>query len=584
MMQDKSDAKYCFVLTALTVDDYLERFPDGSKMSVSDGREASVYTDKAEQITIGEYLYIRQEERELVQMDNGSVYTVDEDYIRISDDLRAEGIEEKARRKIKDNIVVSRLFDGGGWLSGERDTVFDFIPIIPTIGNYQVVEGKPIYFGAVEKLKDYQRSLNYAKSEELTQVALAPRPKYWMTSKQVAGHEDTIQTLNTNNDAVQIFNVDPDLPGLPQQSGGAQVNPGLLTVGQFMQDGIARSAGLFAANMGEGINDQSGVAIKALQDKGNTGTIKYFSPQEVAMCHTGKIIINAVNKVYDTARQVRILGEDGSFSMATINERVIDQETMEEVVLNDLSKGKYDVTCSAGPAFQNKQQETVEAIAEMARFDPTIIQEGGDILFGNVDAPGMELLAERKRLQLFNAGMIPFDQMTDEEKQQLEQIQAQAAQQDQQPDPLMVAAQAEQQKALNEQEKNQIDLQEKAAKLQLDQQRIELERQKLEIETAKAQLKLQEDAAKTEAEQQSQSFDQFLEAQKQQMAETQAAVNNIKTEAETLKTLREAMGVDSIVGPHNTEAYIKQAINVDESISEEADIDSADTVGLNNPQ
>ena len=32
-----------------------------------------------------------------------------------------------------------------------------------------------------------------------------------------------------------------------------------------------------------------------------------------------------------------------------------------------------------------------------------------------------------------------------------------------------------------------------------------------------------------------------------------------KTQAETLKTLREAMGVEQIVGPHNTDAYVHQA-------------------------
>jgi hypothetical protein len=35
--------------------------------------------------------------------------------------------------------------------------------------------------------------------------------------------------------------------------------------------------------------------------------------------------------------------------------------------------------------------------------------------------------------------------------------------------------------------------------------------------------------------------------------------------ANTLKTLREAMGVDAIVGPHNQEAYIRQANEITEA-------------------
>ena len=38
----------------------------------------------------------------------------------------------------------------------------------------------------------------------------------------------------------------------------------------------------------------------------------------------------------------------------------------------------------------------------------------------------------------------------------------------------------------------------------------------------------------------------------------------LKTMAETLNIIREAMGIDSIVGPHNTEAYIQQSEAVTE--------------------
>ena len=45
-------------------------------------------------------------------------------------------------------------------------------------------------------------------------------------------------------------------------------------------------------------------------------------------------------------------------------------------------------------------------------------------------------------------------------------------------------------------------------------------------------------------------------------------MQELKNNADVLKTLREAMGVDSIVGPHNTEAYIQQAEMVTETQEE----------------
>ena len=47
-----------------------------------------------------------------------------------------------------------------------------------------------------------------------------------------------------------------------------------------------------------------------------------------------------------------------------------------------------------------------------------------------------------------------------------------------------------------------------------------------------------------------------FKAQAAQQQEINDAINN-------LKVLREAMGVDAIVGPHNQKAYIDQAVIVD---------------------
>ena len=55
--QDMSDARYCFVLQALTKADYDEKFPDGSGLSVSDGRTREIYQDKADFVIVGEILY-----------------------------------------------------------------------------------------------------------------------------------------------------------------------------------------------------------------------------------------------------------------------------------------------------------------------------------------------------------------------------------------------------------------------------------------------------------------------------------------------------------------------------------------------
>ena len=492
-LQDKSDSRYAFVLHPMAVDEYRSRWPEGSEESVSDDREGDAYYDKAEAIVVGEFLYVESEDRELVLMSNGQTHEVNEDFEKVVDDLAMIGVTEVRRRTRKAHKVCSRFFDNKDWLEDDRETVFNRIPVIPAYANFKIFEGKTLYWGVVEKLLDPQRVLNYAMSRSIEEGALAPRAKYWMTPAQAAGHEDEIATLNTNSNPVQFFNPDPEFPAVPQQQGGAQVNQGLSMIAQSMQGMINATAGMFAANMGDNPNAQSGVAIRQLQNKGDNGTYKYSRSMEIAIAATGRLIKDAIPKVYDTQRTVRVLREDESFDMASINQQAIDNETGEIVTINDLSVGSYDVICKAGPSFKNRQEETLEAITNLAQVDPSIMQIAGDLMLQSVNTPAASQIAERKRAQMLQQGLIPQSQMTEEEIMEMQQAQM-MAQGQQAPDPAMVLAQAEQMKAEAEMMRSQIEMQ----KLQNEQIKLQLEAQKLQSQTVGDQADNQIDAFNAE--------------------------------------------------------------------------------------
>ena len=495
--RDRSDAKFAWVLSGLSPKDYKKQYPNGSGQSVSEDREATAYFNKPDLIMVGEYYYIEQEKSDLVMMSSGQVLEDNDDFNTIKDELAMMGVTEvKRRTRLKDTVYV-RKFDAQDWLGSKQKTVFSMIPVIPTYGNFRNVEDKTIYFGIVEKLYDPQRVLNYALSREIEEGALAPRAKYWMTPKQASGHEDELSTLNTNTDPVQFFNVDEANPGIPQQNGGAQVNPGLSRVSEGMRTMIGQSAGLFASNMGDNPGLQSGVAIKQLQNKGDIGTVKYFKAQEVAIARTAKILVDAIPRVYDTQREVYLLNEDGSQETETLNQTIIDQQTGQPITLNDLSIGSYDVVCSSGASFQNRQQESNAALLEMAQIDPSLIQMSGDVMLKNVDAPGMDTLAARKRQQLLAGGMIPADQQTDEEQQIMAQ-QAQSA--GQQPDAMMVAAQAEMQKAQAQNNKNSIEAEKAKLDMMIREQQNQMKMQEQQLQLQQAQFKLQQDQERLQLE------------------------------------------------------------------------------------
>lgn len=528
---DASDMEWCVVLEAIAKDEYLERFGDDRKcISVGDERQTQAYYNKLDQVVIGNIFYIKEELRELVMTQSGRVLDA-EDSKDVLDELAEAGDPVVKTRKRMKREVYSRLFDGSGWLNDEQETVFSEIPVIPVIANFKILENKVIYRGIVEKLLDPQRVFNYSKSREIEEGALAPRAKYWMTRKQAEGEEDTLATMNTNADPVQFFKPDPENPGPPQQNGGAQINQGLVTLSADMRTIFQQSASLFAASMGDNPGLQSGIAIKRLQDKGDVGTIKYFKALERAIARTARILVDAIPKVFTEERELRILGEDGAADIRKVNQPVFDQQSGKMVILNDLSRGKFSVSCSSGPSFQTRQQETVAAITEIAAVDPSVIQMGSDILFNNLSSPGMDLIAQRKRQQLFQAGMIPFEQMTDEEKQKMQQM----MQQPQQPDPATLLAQAEIGKAQAQTDKVKVE--------------AEVAQRQEDRADALAQAKIQLDQMQMLLEQQA----QLIDAQNKQ--------------ADTLKLIKDAIGAQTVVGPANTEAYAKAANNLNESLT-----------------
>ena len=552
--QTQADAEYVFVLQDVPKSEYKERFPDGSQSSVDHNRDFSAYTHRPEVITVGRILYKQREKREIILFSDGSVREDNADLRKVKNELKQAGITEKSRKTTEKVTVISRLFDRKGFLTEKEPTVFKWLPIIPLFGNFKVRESKVVYRGAIEKLMDAQRSYNYKRSRETEQIGLSPKPKYWMTRKQASNPSDQekLASLNTNMDPVQFYTPDENAPGPPPFIGGTVIDPGLQNSIQNDVADIQAAASTFDPQEVQVRGPLSQVAIEALNARLDSSAKKFFNSIAVAICHTGQILVDAIPVVYDTRRQMVILGEDGSEDEVTVNDRVYDQETREFVEVNNLRKGKYSVTCDIGPRMKTKQQETVRVMTELSEALPGLLERNADILLQNIPSPGINSVLERERRLLLEAGAIPESQQTDDEKAEIEEAQQLALTQEQEPTPQDKLAnaeigrvQAETQKVINDsalkaedlrikEQKNLLDAQNAAEKLQMDELGLFLKQQQSQIEQQNA----------------------LIEANMKGQAQI---VESLNTQAETLKTLREAMGVDTIVGPGNTEAYIKQA-------------------------
>jgi hypothetical protein len=504
--QDASDARHAWILTAYSPQAYKREFPNAeSEASVTDDRGSRPFMHKQDAVIVGELLYLEEQRQTLVKLSDGTIKVEDDDWQAIKDEYEAAGIEVEDTRTRTVLVEKSRRFNATAWLDDEpRDTVFKHrLSVVPCYGTFDLIDDKIVYRGIIEKVMDAQRVYNYAKSREVEEGALAPRAKTWVTPKQAKGFEKTLRTLNTNNDPVQFFNPDPEYPGVPGQTGGAQINPGLVALSDSMRDIITMATGMFAANMGDNPRTQSGVAIQNLQDRGDRGNNKFLESLECFEHALVMVAMKAIPEVYGPQRQVRLLSQDGTVEVATIGQIVQDRQTGETYVANDVSRGTYEVTVTAAPSYKTRQSQTVSTLTDLAQYDPTLLQEGGDILLSNIPAPGMDDMAARKRAQLLNAGLIPPDQMTPDELEAYQQQMAEAAQNPQET-PEMVLARAEQAKADAEAAKAQADLQdaqnkaqETAIKYRLEAEKLAVERARLQLEAFKAELQAQKLGAET---------------------------------------------------------------------------------------
>ena len=163
-----------------------------------------------------------------------------------------------------------------------------------------------------------------------------------------------------------------------------------------------------------------------------------------------------------------ILNEDGSDEFVTINQTIFDEESGQDVVLNDLTQGKYLVTVATGPNFTTQRIETAEALTSLAGS----VQEpiAGLILLikivKNMDWPGATETAETLEK------LLP-PQFRNLSKEEMEALQAeQQGGEDQQPNIEQVTAAAKLQGTLLKNQETQLDIDRKEAEQGVNVERL----------------------------------------------------------------------------------------------------------------
>ena len=429
-IQDMKEARYAFMFDDIEKDEFERMYPKaktgvGEDFYSTGNMKTWINEDT---IRVADYYRIVMEDRRLVQLSTGEVVDY-ADIEPIIDELNFKGVTITNERVVEGR-KLERFKITGLEVLEEYECVGRYIPLVPLLGKTTNINGKFLTRGLVRKAKDAQRMYNYSRSTAIEVTALQPKQPLMATPAMIKGHEDRYRNLMTSNDPVLLFNFDQGQK--PFREPPAQPSGALLTDVQISSDDIKSTTGIFDASLGARGNETSGRAIRERQLQGNIATYEFVDELVESIKYTGEIFVDMIPKIYDTERQIRILGEDDAEEIKVINKPQLDLQTGETVMINDLNRGHYDIKVTTGPSFSTRRSETAEQLGTLFGQNPAMAQLGADIYFKSLDLVGADELVERVRKSGIKQGVIEPNEDEKQEitaaQQQEQQMKAQAMQ------------------------------------------------------------------------------------------------------------------------------------------------------------
>lgn len=425
---DKRDALWAFYIKDVDTSVFKRDYPGAA---VTDFSDAMYYAGscngwfRQNKVRIAEYWKVELVDAEIGLMSDGRTLNLTEEK-DVIDELAAQtpAITVLKRRKTKIRKVQSYIMNGAEILEGPMDWAGKYIPLVPVYGRTYNIEGKEHIRGMVRIAKDPQRIYNYATSTAIEATALAPKDPIWITAKQALGHEDKLKSFNTTNSPFMLYNTDAEAPGAPQRTGAPAVQQALLQQQSQASMDIYAATGIQPPSLGINPEMQSGKAIIAQQKMGDRSTFVFSDNLHKSIKYTGDILEDLMPRIYDTQRIVTILNFDGSTedvkinaeAVSNFNETILDEETGEPVIVNDLSVGEYETYIEAGPAYNTLREESAQQLIELVSASPRFEALAMDMIAKNLNILESEELTKRLRKQMINEGAI---QPTEEEIEEL---------------------------------------------------------------------------------------------------------------------------------------------------------------------
>jgi hypothetical protein len=270
----------------------------------------------------------------------------------------------------------------------------EIIPHFWVMGPEIYIKGKLYRLSLIDGAIDAQRLLNYAATSAAEVTGAMTKSPWvgWLGQFDVQNAQGMNPWESSSTQVWAYLEVKPswainptsqqaELLPAPQRNTWEAPIARLLELATFAIEAIKGATSVFFDPSVQSVRDaQSGEAIKALQSQTNIGTLNWQDNLHRAVGLSYHEAAGIMQKLYDSQRVMTIVRPDSKHEAIEINrefENGIDPATGKKGKENRINRGQYAVRATAGPNFETRNDQAVEALTEVFKVAPNLLNAPG---------------------------------------------------------------------------------------------------------------------------------------------------------------------------------------------------------------
>lgn len=501
---DKSDAKTCTVVFSLSDDAWKDLMNESDLSDIESDFPLPEYLNRSSLCwrqsnnhTIAEHYSVKEIKQKMTIMSDGErlkAFTTGE-LRKAGDALKSQGWEKETTKVVINKEVWKTVLTGSHILDSYK-IAGRHIPVVPVYGEWSINQSTEIWEGLVRMLRDPQQMKNTTLSYIFDLLAKGPVEKDIYAQEQIDGYEEMYEEQNKHNSPYYLQNLyDANGEQLPLGPLGKKGGPNVPQAAQFLLGAADQAVN---QSVGGGITPEQMInpqvtddQIQLIQQQMDIQSQLYKDHLEYSYRREGQICASIWSEIIDNEQELNVISVDGTESTVKVNEVVTDFGSMSQSISIDMRNADMEVFTDVGISFSTqKDRVRNEMMALLEKpIDPADQKIAQWTYIMNLEGTAYKPMRENARKQMVMSGYVDEEDLTDDEKEMVEQSKQQ--QQESKPDPMMIAAQAEQTKADAQMMGEQTD----SRKAEIDMFNAETNRMRVHLEAEQLGIKLQDSQA-----------------------------------------------------------------------------------------